>query len=100
MRKTLFSLALAVAVLSSCSSDDIVNNPMDKENLPTSRSLHENILSFSSEEEYNALLDSLSTLSDEELLQWESGQKGFTSMYRDAQRSLRTDIERHMQGRI
>lgn len=82
MRKTLFSLALAVAVLSSCSSDDIVNNPMDKENLPTSRSLHENILSFSSEEEYNALLDSLSTLSDEELLQWESGQKGFTSMYR------------------
>jgi hypothetical protein len=82
MRKTLFSLALAVAVLSSCSSDDIVNNPMDKESLPTSRSLHENILSFSSEEEYNALLDSLSTLSDEELLQWESGQKGFTSMYR------------------
>ena len=44
--------------------------------------LHENILSFSSEEEYNALLDSLGTLSDEELLQWESGQKGFTSMYR------------------
>ena len=28
------------------------------------------------------MLDSLSTLSDEELLQWESGQKGFTSMYR------------------
>ena len=27
MRKTLFSLALAMAVLSSCSSDDIVNNP-------------------------------------------------------------------------
>lgn len=37
---------------------------------------------FPSEEEYNALLDSLGTLSDEELLQWESGQKGFTSMYR------------------
>ena len=82
MRKTLFSLALAMAVLSSCSSDDIVNNPMNEENLPTTRSLHENILSFSSEEEYNALLDSLGTLSDEELLQWESGQKGFTSMYR------------------
>jgi len=29
MRKTLFSLALAMAVLSSCSSDDIVNNPMN-----------------------------------------------------------------------
>ena len=28
------------------------------------------------------MLDSLGTLSDEELLQWESGQKGFTSMYR------------------
>ena len=84
MRKTLFSLALAMAVLSSCSSDDIVNNPMNEENhsFPASRSLHENILSFSSEEEYNALLDSLGTLSDEELLQWESGQKGFTSMYR------------------
>lgn len=84
MRKTLFSLALAMAVLSSCSSDDIVNNPMNEENhsFPASRSLHENILSFSNEEEYNALLDSLSTLSDEELLQWESGQKGFTSMYR------------------
>ena len=76
MRKTLFSLALAMAVLSSCSSDDIVNNPMNEENhsFPASRS--------SSEEEYNALLDSLGTLSDEELLQWESGQKGFTSMYR------------------
>ena len=75
MRKTLFSLALAMAVLSSCSSDDIVNNPMNEENhsFPASRSLHENILSFSSEEEYNALLDSLGTLSDEELLQWESG---------------------------
>lgn len=74
MRKTLFSLALAMAVLSSCSSDDIVNNPMNEENhsFPASRSLHENILSFSSEEEYNALLDSLGTLSDEELLQWES----------------------------
>lgn len=73
-----------MAVLSSCSSDDIVNNPMNEENhsFPASRSLHENILSFSNEEEYNALLDSLSTLSDEELLQWESGQKGFTSMYR------------------
>lgn len=61
MRKTLFSLALAMAVLSSCSSDDIVNNPMNEENhsFPASRSLHENILSFSSEEEYNALLDSL-----------------------------------------
>ena len=47
-----------------------------------SRSLHENILSFSSEEEYNALLDSLNTLSNEELLQWESRQKGFTSMYK------------------
>ena len=84
MRKTLFSLALAMAVLSSCSSDDIVNNPMNEENhsFPASRSLLENILSFSSEEEYNALLDSLGTLSDEELLQWESGQKGFTSMYR------------------
>ena len=84
MRKTLFSLALAMAVLSSCSSDDIVNNPMNEENhsFPASRSLHEKILSFSSEEEYNALLDSLGTLSDEELLQWESGQKGFTSMYR------------------
>lgn len=84
MRKTLFSLALAMAVLSSCSSDDIVNNPMNEENhsFPASRSLHENILSFSNEEEYNALLDSLGTLSDEELLQWESGQKGFTSMYR------------------
>ena len=84
MRKTLFSLALAMAVLSSCSSDDIVNNPMNEENhsFPAYRSLHENILSFSSEEEYNALLDSLGTLSDEELLQWESGQKGFTSMYR------------------
>lgn len=84
MRKTLFSLALAMAVLSSCSSDDIVNNPMNEENhsFSASRSLHENILSFSSEEEYNALLDSLGTLSDEELLQWESGQKGFTSMYR------------------
>ena len=70
MRKTLFSLALAMAVLSSCSSDDIVNNPMNEENhsFPASRSLHENILSFSSEEEYNALLDSLGTLSDEELL--------------------------------
>lgn len=32
MRKTLFSLALAMAVLSSCSSDDIVNNPMNEEN--------------------------------------------------------------------
>ena len=32
MRKTLFSLALAMAVLSSCSSDDIVNNPMNVEN--------------------------------------------------------------------
>ena len=65
MRKTLFSLALAMAVLSSCSSDDIVNNPMNEENhsFPASRSLHENILSFSSEEEYNALLDSLGTLS-------------------------------------
>ena len=84
MRKTLFSLALAMAVLSSCSSDDIVNNPMNEENhsFPASRSLHENILPFSSQEEYNALLDSLGTLSDEELLQWESGQKGFTSMYR------------------
>lgn len=63
MRKTLFSLALAMAVLSSCSSDDIVNNPMNEENhsFPASRSLHENILSFSSEEEYNALLDSLGT---------------------------------------
>ena len=52
MRKTLFSLALAMAVLSSCSSDDIVNNPMNEENhsFPASRSLHENILSFSSEE--------------------------------------------------
>ena len=49
MRKTLFSLALAMAVLSSCSSDDIVNNPMNEENhsFPASRSLHENILSFS-----------------------------------------------------
>ena len=100
MRKTLFSLALAMAVLSSCSSDDIVNNPMNEENhsFPASRSLHENILSFSSEEEYNALLDSLGTLSDEELLQWESGQKGFA--VQDAQRSLGTDIKRHMQGRI
>ena len=63
MRKALFSLALAMAVLSSCSSDDIVNNPMNEENhsFPASRSLHENILSFSSEEEYNALLDSLGT---------------------------------------
>ena len=42
MRKTLFSLALAMAVLSSCSSDDIVNNPMNEENhsFPASRSLH------------------------------------------------------------
>lgn len=31
MRKTFFSLALAMAVLSSCSSDDIVNNPMNEE---------------------------------------------------------------------
>lgn len=50
MRKTLFSLALAMAVLSSCSSDDIVNNPMNEENhsFPASRSLHENILSLNS----------------------------------------------------
>ena len=54
----------------------------EKHSFLTSRSLHENILSFSSEEEYNALIDSLGTLSDEKLLQWESGQKGFTSMYR------------------
>lgn len=101
MRKTLFSLALAMAVLSSCSSDDIVNNPMNEENhsFPASRSLHENILSFSSEEEYNALLDSLGTLSDEELLQWESGQRLHLHV-QDAQRSLGTDIKRHMQGRI
>ena len=101
MRKTLFSLALAMAVLSSCSSDDIVNNPMNEENhsFPASRSLHENILSFSSEEEYNALLDSLGTLSDEELLQWESGQKGFTSMYRMHSEAL-GQILSHMQGRI
>ena len=73
---------------------------MDKENLPTSRSLHENILSFSSEEEYNALLDSLSTLSDEELLQWGIRTERLHLHVQDAQRSLRTDIERHMQGRI
>ena len=84
MKQTLFSLALAMTVLSSCSSDDIINNPMNEEkhSFPTSRSLHENILSFSSEEEYNALIDSLSMLTDEELLQWESSQEGFTSMYR------------------
>ena len=81
MKQTLFSLALAMTVLSSCSSDDIINNPMNEEkhSFPTSRSLHENILSFPSEEEYNALIDSLSMLTDEELLQWESSQEGFTS---------------------
>lgn len=102
MRKTLFSLALAMAVLSSCSSDDIVNNPMNEENhsFPASRSLHENILSFSSEEEYNALLDSLGTLSDEELLQWGIRTERLHLHVQDAQRSLGTDIKRHMQGRI
>lgn len=46
MKQTLFSLALAMTVLSSCSSDDIINNPMNEEkhSFPTSRSLHENIL--------------------------------------------------------
>ena len=39
----------------------------ENHSFPASRSLHENILSFSSEEEYNALLDSLGTLSDEAL---------------------------------
>lgn len=84
MRKIFFSLALVMAVLLSCNSDDIVNDPMNKGSqvIPKSKSLHENILSFSSEEEYNALLDSLDTLSDEELLNWESKQNGFTSMYR------------------
>ena len=31
MKQTLFSLALAMTVLSSCSSDDIINNPMNEE---------------------------------------------------------------------
>ena len=84
MKKTLLGLALTMAALSSCNSDDTVNNLMEQTgiNSHSSRSMHENILSFSSEEEYNALLDSLGTLSDKELLQWESRQIGFTSMYR------------------
>jgi hypothetical protein len=36
------------------------------------------MLSFSTEEEYNALLDSLKSLSD----QWEAQYRGFTSMYK------------------
>lgn len=31
MKQTLFSLALAMTVLSSCHSDDIINNPMNEE---------------------------------------------------------------------
>lgn len=73
-----------MAFLSSCDFDGMVNPPMDeKSHLSlTFRSLSENILSFSSEMEYRFLLDSLSTLSHEELLQWENNQNGFISMYR------------------
>lgn len=84
MRKVFWCLSLSMIVLSSCNSDDIVNVPMEQNELSTysTRSSSENMLSFSSEEEYNALLDSLKSLSDEELLQWEAQYGAFKSMYK------------------
>lgn len=84
MRKVFWSLSLSMIVLSSCNSDDIVNIPMEQNELSTysTRSSSENMLSFSSEEEYNALLDSLKSLSDGELMQWEAQYGGFKSMYK------------------
>lgn len=84
MRKVFWCLSLSMIVLSSCNSDDIVNISMEQNELSTysTRSSSENMLSFSSEEEYNALLDSLKSLSDGELMRWEAQYGGFKSMYK------------------
>lgn len=72
------------ATFISCSSNDITNEISNQDNKYidlNSRSTMCSMLSFKSLEEYNILLDSLSYLSDKELLAWEATQDNFKSLY-------------------
>lgn len=83
MKKVLGVLFVFMCILSSCTSDGMLDDNVDPSfEKPITRSIGNSILSFDNEIEYNALVDSLSMLSDEELLKWESRQSGFNSMYR------------------
>ncbi|MCQ2242630.1 MAG: DUF4848 domain-containing protein [Bacteroidaceae bacterium] len=85
MKQLLFGIAIVTcATLSSCSTDDYLSESFEDNNLSTLAEKGKNdcdkILSFASEVEYQAILDSLSRLSHKELLEWEASNK-FHSMY-------------------
>ncbi|MGL4410571.1 MAG: DUF4848 domain-containing protein [Bacteroidales bacterium] len=76
-------LSCLIVILSSCNSNDDLNlNANFTTSEIANRSVANNVLSFDTELEYENLLDSLSLLTNDELLLWESKQLGFKSMYR------------------
>lgn len=81
MRNLIFVVISVLFLSTSCTSDEI----LEKEDMglcsKTKGTIINDLLSFDSEEEYNALVDSLSVLSDSALLVWEQ-EHCFSSLYR------------------
>lgn len=82
----IFAYSTFVYALFSCENEIATDTAQsflaEEEILPKTRSFEVPMLSFNTLQEYQQLVDSLSYLSDSELLKWEKTNPGFTSLYR------------------